>query len=182
MENYQASGRIVCCSVKTTKCTKMKQKYLVAQYVQKEFRLIQSKQCFSVWKCVFIIVKTLGLDRYISVGRYIRPITIYRYRQTGYRYRPYRYWLLWISVILVSAKYRLKYMDIGQNIGQNTSYQPNIGQNENIGIGGRYVSANKSVSERISAGRIYLYRYRYRLDSYQSNFNFLNFFWRKIPL
>jgi hypothetical protein len=34
------------------------------------------------------------------------------------------------------AKYRLKYMGIAQNIGQNTSYRPNIGQNENIGIGG----------------------------------------------
>jgi hypothetical protein len=43
MENYQACGRIVCCSVKTTKCIKMKKKYLVAQSVHKEFRLIQSK-------------------------------------------------------------------------------------------------------------------------------------------
>ena len=65
-------------------------------------------------------------------------------------------------------------MDIGQNkayIGQNTSYRPNIGQNENIGIGigGRYVCANISVavSAKILAGRIYLYRYR--LDPYRFN-------------
>ena len=58
MENYQACGRIVCCSVKTTKCIKMKQKYLVAQSVRKEFKLIQSKQCFTVilGKFLFIFV------------------------------------------------------------------------------------------------------------------------------
>ena len=98
----------------------------------------------------------LGLDRYSGWPIYWPiPIPIYRYRQTGYRYRPYRYrylyQLLWISVISVSVKYRLKHMDIGQNkayIGQNTSYRPNIGQNENIGIGigGRYVCANISVA------------------------------------
>ena len=63
----------------------------------------------------------------ILVSRYIWAILIpiYRYQQTGYRYQPYwnrhLYWLLWISVISVSAKYRLKYMDIGQNI---TIYRP----------------------------------------------------------
>ena len=60
-------------------------------------------------------------------------------------------------------------MDIGQNI----SYRSNIGQNENIGIGigGRYVGANisVSVSAKISAGRIYLYRYWYLLGPYRSN-------------
>jgi hypothetical protein len=35
----------------------MKQKYLVAQSVSKEFRLIQSKQCFSWGK--FVLIKTL---------------------------------------------------------------------------------------------------------------------------
>ena len=37
---------------------------------------------------------------------------------------------------------------ISAYVGQNTSYQSNIGQNENIGIGivGRYVGANISVS------------------------------------
>jgi hypothetical protein len=105
---------------------------------------------------------------------------LYSSRQMGYRYRPYRYRylyrLIWISVISVSAKYRLKYMDIGQYIGiyrPKASYRPNIGQNENIGIGigDRYVGANisVSVSAKISAGRIYLYRYRYRLDPYRSN-------------
>jgi hypothetical protein len=56
-----------------------------------------------------------------------------------------------------------------QTCGQNTSYRPNIGQNENIGIGigGRYVGANISVSAKVSAVRIYLYRYR--LDPYRSN-------------
>ena len=96
----------------------------------------------------------------------------------GYWYRPYRYRylyrLIWISVISVSAKYRLKYMDIGKNIGiyrPKASYRLNIGQHENIGIGigGRYVGANisVSVSEKISALRIYLYRYR--PDPYRSN-------------
>ena len=55
------------------------------------------------------------------------------YRQTAYQYRPYRYphlyRLLWIPVI-------------SAYIGQNTSFQLNIVQNENIGIGGRYVGAN----------------------------------------
>ena len=64
----------------------------------------------------------IGIDRYIGLPIYLAiPIPIYRYRQTGYRYRPYRYLylyrLLWISVISVSAKYRLKYMYIGHNIG-----------------------------------------------------------------
>ena len=116
----------------------------------------------------------------ISVSRYIWlipiHIPIYRYRQMGYRYRPYLYRylyrLIWISVISVSAKYRLKYMDIGQNIGiyrPKASYRLNIGQNDNIGIGigDRYVGSNISVSAKISAGIIY--RYLYRLNPYQSN-------------
>jgi hypothetical protein len=35
---------------------KMKHKYLVAQSVNKEFKLIQNKQCFSLGKFVFIVV------------------------------------------------------------------------------------------------------------------------------
>jgi hypothetical protein len=63
-------------------------------------------------------------------------------------------------------------MDIGQIIGiyrPKASYRPNIGPNENIGIGigDRYVNANISVSAKILAGRIYLYRHR--LDPYRSN-------------
>jgi hypothetical protein len=114
------------------------------------------------------------------VSRYLWPIPIqipiYRYWQMGYWYRPYQYRylyrLIWISVILVSAKYWLKYVDIGQKIGiyrPKASYRLNIGQNENIGIGDRYVGANLSVSAKISAGRMYLYWYRYRLDPYWSN-------------
>ena len=76
-----------------------------------------------------------------------------------YRYRPNIGKNTWISV------------KISAYIGQNTRYRSNIGQNENIGIGigGRYVGANisVSVSAKISAGRIYLYRYR--LDPYRSN-------------
>ena len=56
MENYQACGMSVGCSEKTTNFMKIKQKYLVAQSVHKEFRLIQSKQCFSWGKFVFIVV------------------------------------------------------------------------------------------------------------------------------
>jgi hypothetical protein len=58
MENFQASGMIVCYSVKTTNCSKMKQKNLVAQSVHQEFRLIRSKQCFSWGNFVFIVVNT----------------------------------------------------------------------------------------------------------------------------
>ena len=59
-------------------------------------------------------------------------------------------------------------MDIGQYIGQNSIYRPN--ENIGIGIGGRYVGANisVSVSANISARNIYRYWYRYRLDPYQS--------------
>ena len=121
----------------------------------------------------YIILKPIPFN--IPVSRYIWPIPIPipMYRQSGYQYRPYRYWhwyrLLWISVISVLAKYRLKYKDIGQNI----RYRSNVGQNINIGIGGRYVGANISVlvSAKISALRIYLYRYRYRPDPYRSNPN-----------
>ena len=73
-------------------------------------------------------IKGKGLDQsrtlnfYFTMGQtnilislYIWPIPIYRYRP--YRYQPL-YWLLCISVISVSAKYRLKYMDICQNIGK----------------------------------------------------------------
>ena len=38
-----------------------------------------------------------------------------------------------------------------------TSYWSNIGEKENIGIGGRYVGANIKVSAKISVGRIYRY-------------------------
>jgi hypothetical protein len=41
------------------------------------------------------------------------------------------------------------------DISQNTSYQPNVGENKNIGIGGQHVCANISVLAKISAGRIY---------------------------
>ena len=43
-------------------------------------------------------------------------------------------------------------------IGQNTSYRLNIGQNENICIGiiGRYVGANISVSAKLLAWKIYI--------------------------
>jgi hypothetical protein len=66
----------------------------------------------------------------------------------------------WISV---SAKYRLKSLDIGQNTG---IYQPNIslGKNIGIGIGGRYVYPNISVSAKILARTIY----QYWLDPYRS--------------
>ena len=81
----------------------------------------------------------------------------------------------WISV---SAALDIGYQpNIGRNtwisvkmlayIGQNTSFRPNIGQNENIGIGGGYVGANISVSAKMLAGRIY--RYWYRLAPYLSD-------------
>jgi hypothetical protein len=85
----------------------------------------------------------------------------------------------WISV-LVLATLDVGYIGIGQisakilaYIGQNTMYRPNISQHDNIGIGigGRYVGANisvtVSVSAKISDGNIY--RYWYRLDPYRSN-------------
>ena len=65
-------------------------------------------------------------------------------------------------------------MWISANISANISAKiPVIGQNENIGIfiDGRYVGVYKSVSvsAKISAGRIYLYRYWYLLGPYRSN-------------
>jgi hypothetical protein len=73
--------------------------------------------------------------------------------------------ICYIGIGQVSVKilgYRPKYRQISDKI-------PVIGQDENIsiGIGGRYVGANISVSAKISAGRIY----RYRLDPYRSNPN-----------
>ena len=72
-----------------------------------------------------------------------------------------------ISGISVSAKYRLKSLDIGQNIGIFNDYLPNIDLGKSIGIGGGYVYPNISVSVLaiISAMNIY----RYRLDLYWSN-------------
>jgi hypothetical protein len=106
----------------------------------------------------------------------------YRYRHR-YRYICISKWDIgigricigiWISVISVSAKYQLKYMDIGQNISldrQKAGYQLNISQNENIdiGIGDQYLGVNISVSAKILDVRIYLYRNRFRLDPYRSN-------------
>jgi hypothetical protein len=60
----------------------------------------------------------------------------------------HRYWLLWLSVISVSANYQLnKNTWISAKI-------PGIGQHENIGISCRYVGANISVqvSEKYRLG------------------------------
>ena len=59
-----------------------------------------------------------------------------------------------IGIGQISAKirgYRPNYLSA--YISQNASYRVNIGQNENIGIGvgGRYVGSNISVSAKISA-------------------------------
>ena len=58
MDNYQVCDRIVYIMLffKGWKCITMKQKYLVSQSVHKEFKLIQSKQCFSWGKFVLIVV------------------------------------------------------------------------------------------------------------------------------
>jgi hypothetical protein len=60
----------------------------------------------------------------------------------------------------VSAKYRLKYMDIGRNIGQHTRYRPNISQ----------ISAKMKISVSVLVADMLLemYRYlqKYRLGTY----------------
>jgi hypothetical protein len=69
----------------------------------------------------------------------------------------------WISAILVSAKYRLKNLDIGQNIGKyrylgkiSTKYwlRKHIGVSKNISIG----LAKISVLAKISPWRKYRYQ------------------------
>jgi hypothetical protein len=107
-----------------------------------------------------ILALAISVSASVLAYLYIGYISIGQISDKIHGYRPkYRH---------ISAKMKISVLVLVANM-LLLIYPLNIGQNENIviGIGGRYVGSNLSVSAKILAGKIY----RYRLEPYRSNPN-----------
>ena len=92
--------------------------YIFISWVEGRSILNSCPRLTKLWKCLII--------GRVDVSRWCRRISTHVDVGSS-RVRP----IYWLANIFGQYRY----------IGQNTSYRLNIGQNDNIGIGGRYVGA-----------------------------------------